>query len=113
MRGGLPYQYQDGSILCWSLPRARGFTVQLTIAKTTTDVSPPCAGVYPGRRRQQDLRGRLSPVRRGLPTVDGIDFGEYLSLPRARGFTELVQDRALDELVSPPCAGFYRPRPWA
>ncbi len=108
MRGGLPPGWRLNPALPRSLPRARGFTVYYNPTSALVYVSPPCAGVYRNARAISVFGICLSPVRGGLPVLPAPVRCGWLSLPRARGFTDQNQPRADDFWVSPPCAGVYR-----
>ncbi len=91
-----------------SLPRARGFTVIQPSVSQLRDVSPPCAGVYRPETAPMQPLASLSPVRGGLPPTTSADGQIELSLPRARGFTGVLDVEKALYIVSPPCAGVYR-----
>ena len=87
-----------------SLPRARGWTVRITMAQLAEAVSPACARVDPRCSHVDSASRRLSRVRAGGPGFDQRHWKAAWSLPRARGWTDRILDRGIVERVSPACA---------
>jgi len=100
-REGVDYVYE-------SPPRARGWTWRTRVVRHMSPVSPACAGMDPCPTTGARATRSLPRVRGDGPWKWGRGGSGSPSPPRARGWTLVGVLLALDDVVSPACAGMDR-----
>lgn len=108
MRGGGPRVERYEQTGVWSLPRARGWTVDQVQLLQALVVSSLCAGAVRADSCSWSMRRYLCLVSEGGPSSLMKMLSSYVRLPRARGWTQLRQGRRGGQHVSPPPAGMNR-----